>query len=87
MFYPSSPEVPLVRVAHPHFLFLTLTLKWLALSSCQNGSIDICSEKRCFGVQYAGDVVLLREDSVKLQGFLDHRKDNMRGIFGMLCAF
>lgn len=42
-----------------------------ALSSCENKVTDICSGRNFSNLGYADDVVLLRENSSKLQVSLD----------------
>lgn len=43
----------------------------ITLSSCENGDIDICPNKKLSDLRYADDVVLLIEDSNKLQILTD----------------
>lgn len=55
----------------------------IALSSCENCGMDICSDgNHLFDFKYADDVVVLSEGSSHLQIFLDRLRDSV-GMFDM----
>lgn len=54
----------------------------VALSSCENSSIDFCSDEKLSDLQYAEEVLLLSKDSRRLSVFVDHLEDRA-DVFGM----
>lgn len=54
----------------------------LALASCENSGIGICSDGNLIDFQYADDVALLSENLSKLQVFIDRLDDTM-GTLGI----
>lgn len=65
IFHPTLPrEVAFVTVAPFTFAF--------EFRHCRNRGIDICSHGKMFDLEYAHDVVSLREDPIHPQASLDH---------------
>lgn len=73
-----------IRVAH-FFSFAIGIVTVAALSSYENGGIDICPNSNLSELEYADDVVLLSQDSIKLQVFLNHLIDGA-DIFGVFLS-
>lgn len=80
----------IIRIGvHPGYLrssflfnFVFEMISKVAVYSCENSGTNICADKKLSDVEFVTDVVLLIEDSRKLQTFLDCTNDSV-GLFGM----
>lgn len=57
----------------------------IALFPCEESDVDICSDRNLFGLEYADDVVLLSENSSKIQVLLDRLSDYVV-MFDVFCS-
>lgn len=67
------------------FHFCHLVVMEIVVSSCENDSIDIWSDRNLWDLEYSDNFVLLTEDPSKLPVFLDCLNDGA-GRFGMRFA-
>lgn len=55
-------------------------------SSCENIGIDMCSNRKPSDLDYVDNVVLLSEESSKVQVFLDRLNDSVGMFWGAVCT-
>lgn len=87
-FHLNSPrKVVSVGIVLFHFFNFVLEMVLeIALSSCKDGSTDVCSDGNRPDSKYAGRIVLLSGDSTKFQVFLN-RPNNIIGVFWVFSTF